>query len=138
MFLFRDKTFDDNNIIIVVSKVMGISWSRARIIISRIGLNIRCSTIDVNEYVFNMISSLLRRFVISEVRILRRIRLNIIKLIDNKTYRGIRHRLCSPTRGQRTRTNARTQRAKRSLYKDLLPTVSSSVIKSKKIVKKKK
>ena len=51
--------------------------------------------------------------VISQVRISHIIQVNINKLKDNDTYRGIRHKLNLPTRGQRTRTNARTQKAKR-------------------------
>lgn len=41
------------------------------------------------------------------------IKVNINKLIDRDTYRGMRHKLNLPTRGQRTRTNAKTQKAKR-------------------------
>jgi len=35
--------------------------------------------------------------------------------MDNDTYRGIRHKLSLPVRGQRTRTNARTQKTKKFL-----------------------
>lgn len=38
---------------------------------------------------------------------------NIKRLIDIKSYRGIRHARKLPSRGQRTRTNARTKRGKR-------------------------
>lgn len=38
---------------------------------------------------------------------------NIKRLKDIKTYRGIRHQASLPTRGQRTRTNARTKRGKK-------------------------
>ena len=60
---------------------------------------------------------LLKATVISSARISRIVLVNINKLIDNETYRGIRHKLNLPTRGQRTRTNARTQKAKRFLIK---------------------
>ena len=40
------------------------------------------------------------------------IRLNIKRLIEINCYRGIRHRLGLPVRGQRTRTNARTRKGK--------------------------
>lgn len=39
--------------------------------------------------------------------------MNIKRLIDIGTYRGRRHRLGLPVRGQRTRTNARTRRGRR-------------------------
>lgn len=38
---------------------------------------------------------------------------NIKRLKDIKAYRGIRHTLSLPTRGQRTKTNARTRRGKK-------------------------
>ena len=39
--------------------------------------------------------------------------MNIKRLIDIGTYRGRRHRMVLPVRGQRTRTNARTRRGRR-------------------------
>ena len=38
---------------------------------------------------------------------------NVKRLIDIKSYRGQRHRAGLPTRGQRTRSNARTRKGKR-------------------------
>jgi small subunit ribosomal protein S13 len=39
--------------------------------------------------------------------------MNVKRLIDIGSYRGLRHRRGLPTRGQRTRTNARTRKGKR-------------------------
>jgi len=41
------------------------------------------------------------------------VQMNIKRLMDIGTYRGIRHRKGLPVRGQRTRTNARTRKGKR-------------------------
>jgi len=41
------------------------------------------------------------------------INMNIKRLIDINCYRGIRHRMGLPVRGQRTRTNARTRKGRR-------------------------
>lgn len=41
------------------------------------------------------------------------VQLNIKRLIDINCYRGIRHRMGLPVRGQRTNTNARTRKGKR-------------------------
>lgn len=38
------------------------------------------------------------------------IRTNIFFLIENKTYKGVRHKLGQPVRGQRTHTNAKTKK----------------------------
>lgn len=47
----------------------------------------------------------------------REVSMNIKRLMDLGTYRGIRHRRRLPTRGQRTRTNARTRKGPRRLIK---------------------
>lgn len=41
------------------------------------------------------------------------VQMNIKRLMDIGTYRGLRHRKGLPVRGQRTRTNARTRKGKR-------------------------
>ena len=43
----------------------------------------------------------------------REVSMNIKRLIELGTYRGLRHRRGLPVRGQRTRTNARTRKGKR-------------------------
>jgi small subunit ribosomal protein S13 len=43
----------------------------------------------------------------------REVNMNVRRLIDIGSYRGLRHRRGLPTRGQRTRTNARSRRGKR-------------------------
>lgn len=42
------------------------------------------------------------------------ISLNIKRLVDSGTYRGLRHRKGLPVRGQRTKTNARTRKGRRA------------------------
>lgn len=39
-----------------------------------------------------------------------RVRLNVKRLKDIKCYRGLRHKISLPTRGQRTKTNAKTRK----------------------------
>ena len=54
-----------------------------------------------------------RRYILAREFINRIIENNINNLIINNSYRGTRHKLTLPVRGQRTRTNASTQRSKR-------------------------
>jgi small subunit ribosomal protein S13 len=54
----------------------------------------------------------------------REITMNIKRLQDLKTYRGMRHRMHLPVRGQRTKTNARTRKGKKVV-------VSGSAVKGK-------
>jgi small subunit ribosomal protein S13 len=54
---------------------------------------------------FNGINTITRYSALKE-----NIRINILFLIENKTYKGIRHKSGQPVRGQRTHTNAKTKR----------------------------
>lgn len=55
----------------------------------------------------------MKYLVLSEVRIKRKSENDISKLVEGKSYRGARHTMSLPVHGQRTRTNASTQRSKR-------------------------
>lgn len=56
----------------------------------------------------------------------REVSLNIKRLIELGTYRGLRHKRGLPVRGQRTRTNARTRKGKRkSIIKAAAPAAAS-------------
>lgn len=59
------------------------------------------------------INSLLTTEYVVEGDLRRQIQNNIKRLISIHSYRGTRHRLGLPVRGQRTRTNARTRKGKR-------------------------
>lgn len=61
---------------------------------------------------------MLKHVALSEVRLKRVILTNIKNYIDMNSYRGVRHSLFLPVRGQRTRTNAGTRKALRE-KKDL-------------------
>ncbi len=65
---------------------------------------------DAAKY-FQIRSSIEKRKVEGDLR--REVALNIRRLIDIGTFRGKRHRLNLPVRGQRTKTNARTRRGVR-------------------------
>jgi len=57
--------------------------------------------------------------ILSDTRLKRTLYANITTLVDISSYRGLRHKYGLPLHGQRTRTNARTQRTL-NLYKRLL------------------
>jgi small subunit ribosomal protein S13 len=114
MFLFRNTLLEEDlNICASLKRIPGMSWKRAKVILSKSGITFYCTLNSLNEFLFGLIFILLKLTVISKVRIDRMIKVNINKLIDRDTYRGMRHKLNLPTRGQRTRTNAKTQKAKR-------------------------
>ncbi|MEG3846055.1 30S ribosomal protein S13 [Microcoleus sp. herbarium19] len=103
----------DKRVEIGLTYIYGIGLSRAQEIIAATGVNPDIRVKDLTEADV----TLLRTHVESTYQIegdLRRWEsMNIKRLMDIGTYRGRRHRLGLPVRGQRTRTNARTRRGVR-------------------------
>ena len=103
----------DKRVEIGLTYIYGIGLSRAQQIIAATGVNPDTRVKDLTEADV----TLLRTHVESTYQIegdLRRWEsMNIKRLMDIGTYRGRRHRLGLPVRGQRTRTNARTRRGVR-------------------------
>ena len=93
--------------------IYGIGRSRSNEILAATGVSPDTRVKDLTEGEV----ALLREFITSNYRVegdLRReVQLNIKRLQEIGTYRGMRHRRSLPVRGQRTRTNARTRRGKR-------------------------
>jgi small subunit ribosomal protein S13 len=65
---------------------------------------------ELGEDQLSLLSTLLERDYTVEGPLRRQVAQNIARLSHIKTYRGLRHRLGLPVRGQRTRTNARTRK----------------------------
>lgn len=93
--------------------IYGIGKTTSQAILEATGIDPsrRVKDLDVNEI------ALLRDYIERNYRVegdLRReVSMNIKRLIEIGSYRGLRHRRNLPARGQRTRTNARTRRGVR-------------------------
>jgi small subunit ribosomal protein S13 len=95
---------------ISLTKIFGISLYKANIICEKFGFNSNTLIQEVDLQTFNNI----RKFILTEYSVeqdLRKARKNSIEnFILNKSVRGLRHRLRLPVRGQRTRSNHKTQK----------------------------
>lgn len=104
---------DRKHVIIALMSIYGIGRSRARLICSITGID---TNIKINQLIEKDIDKLrceISKYII-EGDLRREINLNIKRLVDIGTYRGLRHKRNLPVRGQRTRTNARTCKGPRS------------------------
>ena len=103
----------DKRVEIGLTYVYGIGLSRSQKILAATGVNPDTRVKDLTDEE----AAALRAFIDENYQIegdLRRWEnMNIKRLVDIGTYRGRRHRLGLPVRGQRTRTNARTRRGRR-------------------------
>jgi small subunit ribosomal protein S13 len=132
---FRNQTISNNVTIFKNFKsIYGMNWFKTECILNRLGYSINSSFLDIlNEYDKYILFYYLNIYIMTEDNIKRFPELQIKKLIELKTYKGSRHKLCLPVHGQRTRTNANTQKSKRdSNIKIDISNINANSIKYKK------
>ena len=121
MFKFRITNFNmEKELAVSLKSIFGVGWFKSNKIIYYIGFSSSFLLEDLNFYYRDILFYYLESFVMSTARIERFIELRIKKYKDLATYKGNRHELNLPVHGQRTRTNASTQRSKRRKIDELL------------------
>ena len=93
--------------------IYGIGPTLSRKILNQVGINSDIKADSLTEEEVNRLRELIDREYRVEGDLRKEVNLNIRRLIEIDSYRGIRHRHSLPVRGQRTRTNARTKRGPR-------------------------
>ena len=103
----------DKRVVIALTYIFGIGTTTAQKIISTTGINRSTRVRDLTEDEVSKIRDVIDKTLKVEGDLRREISLNIKRLIEIGSYRGIRHRRGLPVRGQRTKTNARTRKGPR-------------------------
>ena len=101
---------------IALTSIFGIGRTRAQKICSEAGVTPTTKVKDLDEDQVENLRTEVAKFTI-EGDLRREISMNIKRLMDLGSYRGIRHRRGLPLRGQRTKTNARTRKGPRKPIK---------------------
>lgn len=102
----------DKRVEIGLTYIYGIGLSRSKDILTTTGVNPDTRIKDLSDADVTALRSAIEAYQVEGD--LRRLEsMSIKRLIDIGTYRGRRHRMGLPVRGQRTRTNARTRRGRR-------------------------
>ncbi len=104
---------DNKRLEISLTYIYGIGRKLSNEIIDKLGLNKNMRTREMNEDQIAKLNAVLQSEYTVEGDLRRQIQNNIKRLIGIHCYRGQRHRLGLPVRGQRTRTNSRTRKGKR-------------------------
>jgi len=94
--------------------IYGIGLSASRKILKLTRINPDKRTDDLTEAEINLLRDEIEQNYSVEGDLRRQESLNIKRLIEINSYRGQRHKRGLPLRGQRTKTNARTRRGKRT------------------------
>ena len=102
----------DKRVEVGLTAIFGVGRSRAHAACEAAGVNPATKVKDLTEVEVNALRSAIAKFAV-EGDLRREVSMNIKRLMDLGSWRGIRHRRGLPVRGQRTRTNARTRKGPR-------------------------
>ncbi len=97
---------------IALTYIYGVGRSRAKEILDKAGVDGSIKVKDWTDEQIAKIREVIKDYTV-EGALKVQVRLDRERLIKINCYRGIRHRIGLPVRGQRTRTNARTVKGKR-------------------------
>ena len=97
---------------IALTYIFGIGKSRAQKILKKAGVDVNKKVSDWNDDEIGRIRDAVSTFNI-EGELRSEIQMSIKRLMDIGSFRGIRHRIGLPLRGQRTKNNSRTRKGKR-------------------------
>jgi small subunit ribosomal protein S13 len=99
-----------------LTKIFGIGQSASRNILKEAGVDLNKRVKDLTDEEGIKIRAAIDKDFTVEGDLRREVAMNIKRLRDIGSYRGTRHKLKLPSRGQRTKTNARTRKgAKKSI-----------------------
>jgi len=109
---------------IALTSIFGIGRARARMICAAAGVNHSIKVKDLSDTQMDKLREQVSKVTV-EGELRREVSMNIKRLIDLGTWRGKRHRLGLPVRGQRTRTNARTRKGPRKAAIKIIRAVAA-------------
>ncbi len=98
---------------IALTYIYGIGLSRSREILEEAKMDPNLRTDNLTENDVSVLRDVIEKKYIVEGDLRREVSMNIKRLMDLGTYRGLRHRRGLPVRGQRTHSNARTRKGPR-------------------------
>ncbi len=103
----------EKRIVISLTYVYGISKHLSQKALRTLGMDENVRAKDVSEDEMSNLGAYLDKNFVIEGNLRRQESQNITRLKNIGCYRGLRHRLGLPARGQRTKTNARTRKGKK-------------------------
>jgi small subunit ribosomal protein S13 len=101
---------NDKAAVVSLTYLYGVGRQTSRDLCHKAGIDPHIRARDLADDELGRLAALLERDYVVEGPLRRQLQQNITRLRDVKCYRGVRHRVGLPVRGQRTRTNARTRK----------------------------
>ena len=103
----------NKRLVISLTYIYGVGNHTSQKILKNLGLDPNMKAHNLTEADISKLNATLQSDYVAEGDLRRQVQNNIKRLISISAYRGMRHRLGLPTRGQRTRCNARTRKGKK-------------------------
>ncbi len=100
----------DKRVEYALPDIFGIGLANGRVILGLAEIDLRTRVSELTESQVARLREIIEREYRVEGDLRRQIAMNIRRLQEIQSYRGIRHRRGLPVRGQRTSTNARTRK----------------------------
>ena len=101
---------NDKKAMISLTYLFGVGQKTARDLCQKAGVEPNKKARDLSDEELSRLANILERDYTVEGPLRRQVQQSINRLRDIKCYRGLRHRMGLPVRGQRTKTNARTRK----------------------------
>lgn len=98
---------------IALTYIYGIGLSSSQDILAKAGVNPDTRVKDLTEDEVGKLRNIIENEYTVEGELRKEVQLSIKRLLDIKCYRGLRHKMGLPVRGQRSKTNARTRKGVR-------------------------
>jgi len=98
---------------IALTYIFGIGRSTAKTILDTVGVDYNNKVNDWNDEETKKVREFISENLTVEGELRSEVQMNIKRLMDIGSYRGIRHRIGLPLRGQKTKNNARTRKGKK-------------------------
>ncbi|HXH61333.1 MAG TPA: 30S ribosomal protein S13 [Fimbriimonadaceae bacterium] len=102
----------DKQVLYAIQSIFGVGPKTAAEIVEKSGIDPTVRIKDLSEEQIGQLRSIIDADYQVEGDLRREIYSNVRRLMEIGSYRGLRHRRGLPTRGQRTRSNARTRKGK--------------------------
>jgi len=99
--------------VISLTYIYGIGPTRSKEILAKAGVDENTKVNEWNDDNIKTLTKMIQEEYTVEGELRSEVQMNIKRLMDIASYRGLRHRRGLPVRGQRTQTNARTRKGKK-------------------------
>ncbi len=122
---------DNKKVETSLTYIYGVGPTLAKKVIHYTHIDANKKVKDLSEDELGKIASFIQKNISIEGNLKKELSENIRRLIEINSYRGVRHRLSLPVRGQRTRSNARTRKGPRKTVGVIRDKTARKILKSK-------